>query len=177
VKPDRLGVGEPPDERAQTGKRPDGPILVVEADRSSRERLGIVRRSPDGGGELTFGRDGTERLLEPDAAEEVQLTLLARPVEGRQERRQAGRRVRVAEILRTDGRRRVRLDALGLPPDPVRLVGLARQCERKSELETDEAARGIPGDEDAQATRGPRRPSGERLAHCPGDGRRCRGIR
>jgi sulfur-carrier protein adenylyltransferase/sulfurtransferase len=96
--------------------------------------------------------------------------------ERRDERGQAGRRARVQQIGRMDGRRRIRLHLPGIVPGTRRVRLLPPERQREPELETDECTVGIALGEDAQPPHRAGRPRLQRLAHVTGDLRRGRRI-
>src|SRR5262245_59949339 len=61
VEADGLRGGKAAGERAESGEGRGRLLLVVEADRLGRERLGVVRCGARGGGELPLGGDRAER--------------------------------------------------------------------------------------------------------------------
>src|SRR5262245_37855067 len=103
-------------ERAEPGERLRRVVLVEQADRGGDLSLGIVGREGGRSRELTLRRNRPAALLEPHAAEEAALNVGDRAGEARLEVRQPGRRVRMQEIARLHRGRRVRLEALRLPP-------------------------------------------------------------
>src|SRR5438105_15337808 len=90
-------------------------ILVEEADGGGNQRLRVVRRKRGRRRELPFRGDRSPGALPPDALEEHPLDTRRRARERRDELRQAVRRVRMEEVARADGRRRIGLDALCRP--------------------------------------------------------------
>src|SRR5437763_7080715 len=111
-----LRVRKTADERPQPGERPSGGILVVEPDCGRDLGVGVTRGEPRGRRELPLGRDGAAALLETDAPDEQPLSRRRHPPETRLKLRQPTGRVRVEQIAGVNGRRRVRLEALRLPP-------------------------------------------------------------
>ena len=155
---DGLGVRKTAGERAEARESRCRPFLVVAADGGRGQGFRVVRSGSRGGGELAFGRDGTERLLEPHPAEEVALRGGARPGEARHERRQPPRRVRMEQVRRAHGRRGIRLHPPRLVPGTRRVCSGPGQRERDTELEPDEGAVRVARGEDAEAAHRPGRP-------------------
>src|SRR5690242_4733785 len=67
VEADALGVREDAHERPEPAERLRRIVLVEEADRGSRARLGIVRGPAGGRRKLALGGDGMAEALESDA--------------------------------------------------------------------------------------------------------------
>src|SRR6266851_5529434 len=118
-----LGVRKATYEGAEPREGQGRTVLVEEADGRGSQRLGVVRRRLDGCAKLAFSRDRTQDLLVGRAAKQVSLDDVRDLREARNERRQPGRPAGMPEILRTDCRRGIRLNALRGLPGP-RCVGL-----------------------------------------------------
>src|SRR5437764_3838463 len=120
---DRLGLRKAPGERAELRERQRRPVLVVEPDRRRSEGFRVVRGQPRSRAELPFGGNRPQSLLVGGTAQQVRLDGTGRADEARDEGWKAGRARGMSQVLRPDGRRRVRLNLLRLSPG-ARSVGL-----------------------------------------------------
>ena len=131
----RLGVRKPARQRAETREGRGRPVLVVEPDGRGSQRLGVVRGCLNRREKLALRGDRTQDLLVGRAPQQVRLDDRRDAREARHEGGQARRGAGMPEILRADGRRRIRLDPLRSLPGARRVGLLPGERESKPELE------------------------------------------
>lgn len=140
MEPHGLRVREAADERAEPGERESGTIFVVQPNGGGDPRIWVIGREARGRSELACRGDRPKSLLEGDPTREEELRARSRLREARDERREAGRRLGVKEIVRAHGRRRVGLHAFRRVPGVRRAGGVAAESQRDTELDPDERA-------------------------------------
>ena len=134
--------GKPLGERTQTAEGAGRIALLIAPDCVGDQRVDVVRRQPQRFGEGTTRGDGpaealqrdpvdqqaTQSAVGPQRLELCRRRAAANPVrEARREDRQAGRELRMDEVVGPDGVRRVRLDITRLAPGRAGVAGPAQR--------------------------------------------------